>query len=92
LALALRKRGYFAPDKRVKRRLPGMIAASAVMAGALWWTVPALQPWLQGHLVARSLALAALVALGLAVFGAAAVLFRAAHLGELKKLLRRARN
>jgi putative peptidoglycan lipid II flippase len=92
LALALRKRGYFAPDRRVKRRLPGMIAASVVMAGALWWAVPSLQTWLHGHLVERSLALTALVVLGLAVFGAAAVLFRAADLGEVKRLLRRARN
>jgi putative peptidoglycan lipid II flippase len=92
LALALRKRGYFAPDKRVIRRVPGMIAASAVMAGVLWLAVPYTQPWLAGHLAERAAALAGLVALGLVVFGAAAVLFRAADLGEVKRLLRRARN
>ncbi len=92
LALALRKRGYFAPDKRVLRRLPGMIAASAVMAGALWFAVPHTRPWLAGHLAERAAALTGLVILGLAVFAAAAVLFRAADLGEVKRLLRRARN
>jgi putative peptidoglycan lipid II flippase len=92
LALALRKRGYFAPDKRVLRRIPGMIAASAVMAGALWVAVGYTRPWLAGHLAERAAALTGLVILGLAVFGAAAVLFRAADLGEVKRLLRRARN
>jgi putative peptidoglycan lipid II flippase len=92
LALALRKRGYFAPDQRVLRRIPGMIAASAVMAGALWVAVPPTRPWLAGHLAERAAALTGLVVLGLAVFGAAAVLFRAADLGEVRRLLRRARN
>jgi putative peptidoglycan lipid II flippase len=89
LAVILRRRGYLAPDTSLARRGPRALLASAVMAAGLWAALPWLQPWLSGSLVYRATALALLVGLGLAVFGAAALLIGAADRAEMKRLFRR---
>ncbi|HEX2116498.1 MAG TPA: murein biosynthesis integral membrane protein MurJ, partial [Alphaproteobacteria bacterium] len=48
LAFMLRRRGYFAPDSQLKRRLPRVVAATLIMAVALWALMHALAPWLAG--------------------------------------------
>jgi putative peptidoglycan lipid II flippase len=89
LAVILHRRGYLAPDAPLIRRSPRMLLASVVMAGALWTVLPGLQPWLSGALAYRAAALALLVGLGLAVFGAAAILAGAADRAEMRRLFRR---
>ena len=76
-------------DDRLRRRLPRMILASAVMAAGLWLAAGALEAPLAGALPSRIAALAALVIGGMALFALAAQAFGAARLGELRQMLRR---
>lgn len=90
LAFILKRRGHFVPDAGFTARVPRMIAASVVMAAALWAVMAPLEPWLRGGTTERMAALAILVVLGLAVFGAAALVFGAADRAEVRRLLARA--
>ena len=85
----LARRGLLVMDAQLRRRLPRMIFASAVMAAALWLVARGLEPQLAGSLPSRIAALAALVIGGMAVFGLCAQAFGAARLGELREMLRR---
>ena len=77
-------------DDRFRRRLPRIIAASAVMGGALWGGALLLGPWL-GMDGLRWIALALLVGIGIASYGAAVLIFRAFRIADLKAALRRQR-
>jgi len=90
LTVILHRRGFFVPDAGLRSRTPRMVLASAVMALALWLALAPLAPWLAGDSVRRIAALAILVALGLAVFGAAALLLGAADRTQIRRLLARA--
>ncbi|PKU23311.1 murein biosynthesis integral membrane protein MurJ [Telmatospirillum siberiense] len=90
LAWTLKRRGYFAVDRRLLDRLWRIVAACLVMAAVL-----AAGRWLlDSMLAARGLrlpALCLLVAAGGLSFAVAAVLTGAARLGEFKTMLRRRR-
>jgi putative peptidoglycan lipid II flippase len=86
LAIALRRSFYFAPDARLKGRIPRMVLASLAMAAALWAALGLVSPWLAAGLAARMTTLAALVGLGLAVFFAAALSFGATSLADARRL------
>jgi putative peptidoglycan lipid II flippase len=88
LAYVLHRRGHMAIDSRLAGRLPGMIAASAGMALALYFAVAPLAPNLAGPTPERALALALLVIGGMVVYGGLALAFRAARPGDLKSLYR----
>jgi len=88
LAISLKRRGIFAMDARLLNRLPRIVLASALMAGALL----AAQYFGASLMSAPGLRyawVAALVALGLVTYAIAAPLTGAAHLGELKAMLQR---
>ena len=85
----LARRDLLVMDDRLRRRLPRMILASAVMAAALWLAAGALEAPLAGALPWRIAALAALVAGGMAVFALSALAFGAARFGELRQKLGR---
>ena len=85
----LARRGLLVIDDRLRRRLPRMILASAVMAAGLWLAARGLERPLAGDLPGRILALAALVAGGMALFGLCAQVFGAARLGELRRMVGR---
>ena len=89
LAYILYRRGQFAIDDRLKRRLPLILLASAGMAGVLVLAHRALAPWFEADMVFRAGALAALVFAGLATFAVLAQLFGAAGLRDLRRLMRR---
>jgi putative peptidoglycan lipid II flippase len=89
LALTLRRRGYFAPDAQLKRRLPRMVAATVIMAAALWGLTLALDSWLMASGYWRLSALVVMVAAGLAIYGAAAFATGAADLREARRLIGR---
>ena len=88
LGYVLWRRGQLVADTRLKSRLPRTLAAAAVMAVGLYGTAHLLAGPLAGDAVERSLALAGLVAVGLALFGLAAQITGAARLGDLKGLMR----
>jgi len=89
LAWMLHRRGHFAVDARLKRALPRTLLASAAMAGILWLALDALAEIASADTARAIAVLAALVALGLAVFAAAAVCFGAARCADIKRLLDR---
>jgi len=88
LAAGLARRGFLKPDRRLRRRLPRMIAASAGMAGVLWALAFALEMALQTASL-RIGALAALVAAGLVTYGALAIVSGVVSVGELRVLVAR---
>ncbi|MFQ6017732.1 MAG: murein biosynthesis integral membrane protein MurJ [Kiloniellaceae bacterium] len=91
LAVSLRRRGFLALDTRLKSRLPRALAASLVMGAALWGGSGWLEPWFDGPAGLRVLALAILVAGGLALYAGLALPLGAVSRGELAALARRVR-
>ena len=91
LALALRRRGGFAPDSRLVARAWRAGVATLAMGAALWLAALALADRFApgARETPRALALAALVALGLGVFAGAALALGAATPAELRRVLRR---
>jgi putative peptidoglycan lipid II flippase len=90
LARTLNRRGHFGPDQRLKRRVPAILGASALMAGTLFGLERAFGAAFAGGEAARIPALAALVVAGLLVYLGAARLLRAFSVAELRAALRRA--
>ena len=88
LGVVLRRRDHLTLDNRLAKRWPRIIAASLVMGSALYGAEVVLTAWLSGDEMVRVLALAGMIIGGLAVFGLAAQIFGAAHLRDLKGLLR----
>ena len=89
LAFLLHRRGFLVPDARLKRRLPGIVISAALMAAALWFAAGWLAATLVGPLLVKAAALAALVAGGMALFAALALVTGAARLSELRRMLAR---
>lgn len=89
LAFLLKRRGYFAADGRLRRRLPRTVLAAALMGAALWVLQAPLAPLLAADLPQRVGALALLVAAGLFLFAVLAHVLGAARLGELRAALGR---
>lgn len=88
LAVILHRRGFFGMDARLRNKAPRIVAAVAVMAGALWGGKFLLWPWAVQSWQAL-VAVSALVAVGLLAFALAAHLLHAARLGEVKAMMRR---
>jgi putative peptidoglycan lipid II flippase len=88
LAVILARRGFFAMDKRLCGRAPRIVGAALVMAAALYGARLWAWPWAVNTLAAVAI-VAALVVVGLAAFGLAAHLLGAAHLAEVKAMMRR---
>ena len=72
LATLLLRRGYLVPDRMLYSRLARMCLATCVMAVALWLTRMRVVPMAGTHVSIPALAI--LVAVGLAVYGASATL------------------
>ena len=85
----LAKRGYFVPDKRLKRRIPRLALAAVLMGVAIFGVDQLLDPWLKGRIVERYLALVGLVGAGVTVYGFACFLTGAFVLEDIKILVRR---
>jgi putative peptidoglycan lipid II flippase len=89
LYTTLVRRGHFAADLGLRRRLPRLALAALVMGGALWAGEGLLDPWLTGAMLQRYVALAALVGAGVALYGLASVVTGAYRLSDIRALLRR---
>jgi len=89
LAHGLKRREYFVADARLRKRVPRMVVACAIMAAALWAALVVLEGALASGLGSRIGALAALILAGMVVYGVTARLIGAADLGDLRKLRRR---
>ena len=89
LLFVLRRRGHFKFDDRLRRALPRILLASAAMTAAVGLATDALAGFAAIDAVTRTVALAAVIVIGLAGFAAAAVLFGAARLSDVKGMLDR---
>jgi putative peptidoglycan lipid II flippase len=85
----LSKRGYFVADAQLKRRIPRLALAALLMGAAIFGIDQLLDPWLNGRIWERYLALTALVSAGVAVYGLACLLTGAFVLDDLKTLMKR---
>jgi putative peptidoglycan lipid II flippase len=85
----LNARGQFAADARLRRRSARILAASALMAAGLWAGTALFAGWFTAHGPMRWLALALLVAGGLAIYGGAALALGAADRSDLARLMPR---
>jgi len=90
LAWVLWRRGELVVDRRLKSRLPRTMLASAIMGGALVAVHAALDGFFSAAQAERIAALAALIAIGLAVFAGAAAVFGAARPADVRGFLKRA--
>ncbi|CAA9271327.1 MAG: Proposed peptidoglycan lipid II flippase MurJ [uncultured Craurococcus sp.] len=82
------RRGHFLPDRRLRQRVPRLVAASVVMGAVLWGMEWLLFPAGPGF---RFAALAVLVLSGCVAYFAAAHLLKAVNLGEVRTMLLRRR-
>ena len=89
LYVVLARRGHFALDPQVKRRVPRLALAAAAMGAALLTVTPLVDPYLTGALIVRIAALAALVGSGVAIYALACVATGAYRPADLTSLLRR---
>jgi len=89
LGVLLHRRGFFTTDARLRRRVPRIVGAAALMGAALWFLEGLLASPLAGALWQRIGALAVLVIAGFVLYCVLAHLFGAARLGELRKALGR---
>lgn len=89
LYATLVRRGHFAVDAQLRRRVPRLALAAVVMGVALWAGDGLLDPWLNGRLWERYAGLVLLVGAGCAVYAVACFLTRAFLVADLKALLRR---
>ena len=87
LALGLYRSGRLRPDSGVRRKLPRIVIASAVMAGAVGAVAAAGETLLAGSEPVRIAAVAALVIGGMVLYAALAQLSGAVSLAELKRSL-----
>jgi putative peptidoglycan lipid II flippase len=85
----LARRGHFTLDTRLRARAPRILLAGLGMAAVLFGGVQLLAGMLAGSDAARILALVALVAGGIAGYGALSVLVGAAVPAELRGMMRR---
>lgn len=89
LAVLLARRGRLPLDRRLRRRLPLIALATAVLVAALLGLQAGLAPLLAGDGPARLAGLAGLVAGGGLVYAALCQVTGAARLSDLRRLLRR---
>jgi putative peptidoglycan lipid II flippase len=89
LGWLLQRRGAFQPTVELRDRLIRMVLASAAMAAVLVVLMMVLRPWFTAALMWRGLALALLVAAGMAAYLGFALALRATDPRELRRLLTR---
>jgi putative peptidoglycan lipid II flippase len=84
------RHGDFAADGRLKRNLPLILFASVAMGAALAIAMPVLEPYLVAgqRISVRAAGLGALVAVGIAVFGALSLLMGIVRPAQLGRLIR----
>jgi putative peptidoglycan lipid II flippase len=92
LAWLLARKGHFYLDAQLRRRIPRILGASAVMAIILAAASQLLDtPLHKGSTILQVSALAALVAIGLGAYAVLAMVFGVGSVAELKAVFRRRR-
>jgi putative peptidoglycan lipid II flippase len=73
----------------VRRKVPRLAVAAALMGATLLLVTPRIDPYLTGSIVSRGLALAVLVGAGVLVYALACFATGAFRVADLRSLLRR---
>lgn len=89
LYVVLARRGHFALDPQVKRKVPRLAIAALLMGAALLLVAPFVDPYLTGALLPRVMGLIVLVGAGVAIYALACVVTGAYRLADINSLLRR---
>ncbi|MBY0519867.1 MAG: polysaccharide biosynthesis C-terminal domain-containing protein, partial [Sphingomonas sp.] len=85
---ALRKRGHFVPDARLRRRTLRLLGAALVMGAVMWFLNDRFTPYTTGPGLTRWIAMLVLVGTGGAVYGIACMVLRAYLPSDLRAMLR----
>lgn len=85
----LSRRGHFAPDAQLRRRVWRLALAALAMGVVLYFAQTPIAPWFAGRRLDRWLAMLGLVAFGVVVYGIACFLLGAFRLSEIRRFLRR---
>jgi len=85
LMVLLHRRGHFTLDKRSRRIVPRIIAASGGMGVLLWLMNELAAPLYAGAFIARSAALIVVIAIAVVAFFLLALVFGAADWREIKQ-------
>jgi putative peptidoglycan lipid II flippase len=91
LYVTLVRRGHFAADAQLRRRLPRLAVAAIIMGGVVYTGRELLDPYLDGQWATRYMALGILVGAGMAIYLIACFLTGAFRIADVKALLRRRR-
>jgi putative peptidoglycan lipid II flippase len=89
LYVVLSRRGHFALDPALRRKVPRLIVSAVSMGAALLLVTPWVEPHLTRSLLARAVALTMLVGSGVAIYAIACVVTGAFRLADIRSLLRR---
>ncbi|MCK9541060.1 MAG: murein biosynthesis integral membrane protein MurJ [Novosphingobium sp.] len=89
LYFTLQKRGHFAADARLKRRVWRLALAALVMGATLWAAQGLFMPYVHGNWWMRIAAMGALVSAGCLVYGAATLLLGAFTRDDIALFVRR---
>jgi len=89
LATRLFRKGDFAPDPQLARRLPLILMASGGMGAALWFGADALAPFFENGLLVSVAALAGLIAGGVLVYFFLCEVTGASRLADLRRAFTR---
>lgn len=86
---ALKARGHFEADARLKRRIPRLAIASLLMGGVLFLLAPLAWPYLAGTILSRAIALMVLTGGGAAIYVIACFVTGAYRVSDLRTLISR---
>ena len=85
----LKKRGHFATDAQLRRRVPRLALAALIMGAALFFIAPAVDPYLTGSILRRGGGLVVLVGAGVLVYAIGCFLTGAFAFDDVKLLIKR---
>ncbi|MBA3864238.1 MAG: murein biosynthesis integral membrane protein MurJ, partial [Erythrobacter sp.] len=85
----LARRGFFRLPARVFGRIARIALASAMMGAALMALMPVITPWLDGPFTTRLLAIGAIMAVSLVIYGAGTVVLGVLDKATVQRLMRR---
>ena len=88
---ALRKRGHFVPDARLRRRTLRLLGAALAMGAVMWFLNDRFAPYTTGPGLMRWAAMVVLVGTGGLVYGLACLALRAYLPSDLRAMFRRRR-
>ena len=91
LYLALRRRGHFVPDARLRRRTLRLFGAALTMGAVMWFLNDRFAPYTTGPGLTRWAAMVVLVSTGGLVYGLACLVLRAYLPSDLRAMFRRRR-